>query len=544
MMPSRRVFALAPLLFASALCMATEMELPDWWPFKLSAGGSTSAGTLAIDDGPIQLRIDSDGVFRVPVVNLEGAIDSFWTLNSDSFYKTPVEAGKAPLLKVGNLETKTPLLVSKVDGTGVMGSRPFEITPATKSLEMRLVGKGDVTVTYAKFIVSFDGGIPVDWSRQAPSSVRSFDLVRWDLSKVHERAAGKRVIGQILLVDGSQDGVIGVAAAPAAGELPPIQTPNRADFTFSRLFLGPRLRSFEGFEALIRDGEQYARYFGVKGVDSLKNFGMPKEDMYAVLVEVNKLVASSEFDHDPNTWRQLSLRLTEAALKVANKKVSDLGHSIADPVIKADFEYFVKLQAIHEWVRSRIEYSDDEAAGRITRSGGLSSTMSMTKPSTVCGGFTWAIVYFATQAGLNDVYKIGGSCKISSGSSSGFDHSWNVARLPSGALVLFDSVRTYLQLEHGVRDRNGRTFSPFGLVPETWQLGFAFAYFHNQVVIAGVKSGNDIAPQQISNPKLEAANQTGVDFFTGMKWEEWSRSRITRPLELAHMFYFFLYDRQ
>jgi hypothetical protein len=415
-----------------------------------------------------------------------------------------------------------------------------------KKLQMRIIGNGDMTSTYASLTVSIDGNPSFKWAQQAPTSTRSFDKIEWDLSKITERASGKRVVAKIDLVDGGRSEVIGVGevlssiiSAASSGNT----STSPAFFTFSNLFLGANNRSYNNYPSLVRDGQQYAKFFGVQPIDSEKNFGMPKHDMYAVLVEVNKLIASPQFDHNPSTWKQLPVRLTDAALEVAIKKAAELGHDLSDPKHKADFDYFVKLQAIHEWVRSRFEYSLDEATGKIRRTGGFSATMAMDRPSTVCGGFSWAVVYFATAAGLENVVKIEGSHKRNGdGIEHTFDHSWNAAILPSGSMTFADVVRSYYPVESGIRKRNGLSFTPFGFGLEDWQLGFFLQYYHNQTVITGKKTSNDIGPIWMTPNSRQFGTTAGTDYFTGQKWDKWYSLRMPSSFTESFNLYYCLFQ--
>lgn len=499
-------------------------------------------GEPIAEEDLVELKPESDGTLRVPVVTKEGKIDPFWKLDSASFLDQPIEAGKAPSLSVGSADAKTQVIISKPESEGKLSSKKFEVTSDMKKLQMRIIGNGDMTSTYVRLLVSIDGKAPIGWAQQAPTSARIFEKLEWDLSKVLE--AGESVTAQIYIVDGSKAQVIGIGetSSTAGGALAINNTAtNRAFFTFPNLLLGPNLRYYQNHQALVRDGEQYAKYFGVKTIDSQKNFGMPKEDMYAVLVEVNKLVASPQFDHNPSTWKQLPVRLTDAALSVAVNKAADLGHDLSNPANKADFDYFVKLQAIHEWVRSRFEYSLDEATGRIKRTGGFSATMAMQRPSTVCGGFSWAIVYFATAAGLDNVLKIEGSHKRNGdGIEHTFDHSWNAAILPSGSITFVDAVRSYYPVESGIRRRDGVTFSPFGFGLEGWQLGFFLNYYHNQTVIGGRKIGPDVEPNFLTLSR-QFGTVSGVDYFTSKNWNTWYNLKTSPSLMETFNLYYCLF---
>lgn len=313
----------------------------------------------------------------------------------------------------------------------------------------------------------------------------------------------------------------------------------RNDYSFQNLFLGPNKKRFEGYKYLISDGQQYAEYFGVKSVDSEKNFGMPKEDMYAILIEVNKIVASSEFDHNPTNWKYMPSKLTKVALETAFKKAKELGYSFSDRSHKADFEYFVQLRAIQEWVMSRMDYSQDEASGKIKRTGGFNVTMSMQRPSTICGGLSWAIVYFATTAGLDNVFKLEGSSKTNDGKSNNFDHSWNAAILPSGSVVFTDPTRNYYAIEYDIKSRNGITFSPFGFGIESWSTGFFLNYYHSQTVIAGKKAFNDVMPSILTQNSKQFGTVEGADYFTSQKFQDWVNLKTPSSFHKTCGHYFF-----
>jgi hypothetical protein len=476
-----------------------------------------------------------DGTVTIPVKVDKNSNDVLpWKTVEGKFSTTPVEARIVSGISVPATDSKKLLIASFNSQVGSMQSFYFKVTEGMKSLKFGAIG----TEGSYYNLVEFDNNEPL--IRQNPDKSTGITTISFPL----EKYAGKYVA--LKLVDSKAESVVGVGEGNIGLEVSSTgvnvgasSTRSSAFYTFPNLFLGANRKPLNNYQALIDGGQKYAEYFGVKSVNSIKNFGMPQEDMYAVLVEVNKFVAKPQFDHSPENWRTLPHRLTDAALKVATNKAQSLGYEVIGTNTHADFEYMVKIVAIQEWFKTRFLYDQDIASGKVARID-FRDAMNSTLPRGVCGDLSWGIVYFATSVGLKNVFKIEGSDKNPNGTKYGFSHSWNAAILPSGSVVFADPTRNYFAIDNDFRSRNGLTFSPFSFSIEAWNQGFFLHYYHNQSIITGnVLTAGDVQPVYLTPNSKNFGTTSGVDYFTKQNWNNWFDLRTPESFDRACAYFFF-----
>ena len=166
-------------------------------------------GAPVDDSDLIKMEVGKDGIVKVPVVK-DGKISPVWNVDGSVFFSSPVKAGSATGLRVSGTDADAQILVSTPSGTGTVSTKKFPITSDMKSLEMRTIGKGEMSSTYAKLTVSVGGDKPITWSQQAPGTTSKFDTIKWDLKNLQDKYQGKEIVASISVVDGSTTEVIGV----------------------------------------------------------------------------------------------------------------------------------------------------------------------------------------------------------------------------------------------------------------------------------------------------------------------------------------------
>lgn len=409
---------------------------------------TTGTGQLVWNGEPIaeedlvELKPESDGTLRVPVVTKEGKIDPFWKLDSTSFLDQPIEAGKAPSLSVGSADAKTQVLISKPESEGKLSSKKFEITSDMKKLQMRIIGNGDMTSTYVRLLVSIDGKAPIGWSQQAPTSSRIFEKVEWDLSKVLERAAGKGVTAQIDIVDGSKAQVIGIGEVASSSNLIfrdfDISNPsnliaepgaNLQHFGLKRTFFNQSIYNDPNKFNLGND------------VGLLYDFGVSPK-LHGILVEEVSLAVYRYVPHVPTgDVRPVASKLEQVASNICDR--------YGIPSDRKFLIEWLKAEALCAYSISRITYDTKQTDPSVTyndqvRLGAPGLFLNAQTPMAICNGYARFVRDTGRAMGL-DVQYVGGYFRLPTSPSqpTSAGHGWNLFKFSNGIVVPADTTNGY-----------------------------------------------------------------------------------------------------
>lgn len=262
----------------------------------------------------------------------------------------------------------------------------------------------------------------------------------------------------------------------------------------------------------------------IKSIDCYRDFGVRVDEMYAVMSQVGQEMVDTKLDHSPSrSALALASLIKTQTTKVSENFIQDYCQRTTQLQI-SNVLFFLQFYGYHEWVRTHVLYDAAILEGRKDFYADGDS-LKQEHPATVCGGYSWSVVRLATLGGLKGVFKV--EC-ASNKTSSTIDHSYNIAKLPSGATLFASPSDARLGLSYA-RQRKGITFSAFSPSIEDWPVGMYLLVLHSSNLIEGYIKGQDVdAKYVVSSDKTKLT--TATDIFTKLPWDQWSKWEIPKSL--------------
>lgn len=386
---------------------------------------------VPISDGELtQLKPDPDGTLHVPVFK-DGKVDPFWILDSNSAFEQ-VEAGKASGLRVTAAESATPILISKSNEKSILVSKKFQITPDVKMLNgLRIIGNGDMSGTYISLKISFGGGPVLNWARQAPSSVTTFQPFKVDLAKIHDHAAGKDIVAQLEIVQTGANKVIGVV----------VRQNLTATNDSIRLRLLPKLSALDVLRNITEKSEMFNKSSTNLSYDKERDAIKPSENVSYT----DFLVIRNEVN------RQIFSRLNF----YSGESLDDLGKRIkliVDAIMFSIFDgKYYSDEKLTEWMYAeavtaqmlKVQYDHQVAAQNPGVTNSYTSgqvLLDMKYPKSICSGIALLTRDVARSIGVKCYYVGGFTREIGAQLGKNSNHAWVVFEFLSGLMVPADTT--------------------------------------------------------------------------------------------------------
>jgi hypothetical protein len=242
------------------------------------------------------------------------------------------------------------------------------------------------------------------------------------------------------------------------------------------------------------------------------------------------IVYSSQYDHVPG-------RSPKALARILSDGVDNFikENSREHPfLLSQDAKDYLLAFAISNWLRTRVFYDaslvgfGNYPAGTLERSKRFDANevLNLTKPSTVCGGYSWLFLVLAYEAKITSAYKIEGTHLWEPNLRRSAAHSWNAIKLSDGSFYYIDATTGAAPISH--INSTGENLNPQILPIRVEEV----AYFLQGRYATDIIDIND----NNNNRYAIRKNSTDSDYFSGMNFDTWRSVPINEYIRLQRKF--------